>query len=162
MEDKEKSSRGISLRRKKEQRPKISAPKQISGPLPANLQAPDIPDEYRSRNTSASSVTTRSAGGTRLDAPRERPQPAGGKTSDLVKRRYSTRFNQLPNDYTAGAPPVPGLPSKPNQYMRPPVPEPKPSQEARRIPVDVKAFKDPKLKADECKYNRAWNSRARC
>ncbi|KAK7538148.1 Cullin repeat-like-containing domain protein [Phyllosticta citribraziliensis] len=149
MEDKEKSSRGISLRRKKEQRPKISAPKQISGPLPANLQAPDIPDEYRSRNTSASNVSTRSGGGTRLDAPRERPQPAGGKTSDLVKRRYSTRFNQLPNDYTAGAPPVPGLPSKPNQYMRPPVPESRPSQESRRINVDVKAFKDPNLRADE-------------
>ncbi|KAG7287702.1 exocyst complex component exo84 [Staphylotrichum longicolle] len=44
--------------------------------------------------------------------PRQRPPPQNsGKTSDLVKRRYSTRFNNLPADFDPTANPVPSLPS---------------------------------------------------
>ncbi|TLS30432.1 hypothetical protein PpBr36_02925 [Pyricularia pennisetigena] len=42
-------------------------------------------------------------------AARQRPPLASGKTSDLVKRRFSTRFNDLPTD--GFAPPMPALPS---------------------------------------------------
>lgn len=43
------------------------------------------------------------------ESQRPRPQPPGSKTSDLVKRRYSARFNEMPgNEF---APPVPAIPS---------------------------------------------------
>ena len=71
------------------------------------------------------------------------------QTSDLVKRRYSTRFNNLPTDFDATAPPVPSLPSIPNQYAgskdRGRGPPPGKSQ---GIDVDVKALNDPNLRPD--------------
>ncbi|KAH6635138.1 Cullin repeat-like-containing domain protein [Chaetomium sp. MPI-SDFR-AT-0129] len=44
--------------------------------------------------------------------PRPRPPPQSSTTtSDLVKRRYSTRFNNLPADFDPTVNPVPALPS---------------------------------------------------
>ncbi|GME57429.1 Vps51/Vps67 [Neofusicoccum parvum] len=172
MDEKEKS-RGISLRKKKTARPKISAPKQISGPLPENLQGPTIPDEFRQKAQaareqaaaaaaagggasapsvpSAPSAPSAPSGGQPLDAPRERPQPAGGKTSDLVKRRYSTRFNQLPQDYPPGGPPLPAVPGIPKQFAPPPQPsDGRPStSDGQRIKVDIKALRDPSLRPEQ-------------
>lgn len=165
MDEKEKS-RGLSLRKKKTARPKISAPKQISGPLPENLQGPTIPDEFRqkaqaARDQAAAAAAANgsrggsvsSAGGTPLDTPRERPQPAGGgKTSDLVKRRYSTRFNQLPNEYPPGGPPLPAVPK---QFA--PVPPPSSSKpgapDGPGIKVDIKALRDPSLRPEQCTWH---------
>ncbi|KAH7043181.1 Cullin repeat-like-containing domain protein [Macrophomina phaseolina] len=162
MSEKEKS-RGMSLRKKKTTRPKISAPKQISGPLPENLQGPTIPDEFRQKAQAAreqqaaaaaggggGGASTAPAGGQPLNVPRERPQPAGGKTSDLVKRRYSTRFNQLPNEYPPGGPPLPAVPGIPKQFAPPPPPDGKPdSPEGHRIKVDIKALRDPSLRPEQ-------------
>lgn len=67
-----------------------------------------------------------------------------------MKRRYSTRFNNIPNDFDATAPPVPSVPSLPNQYAS--------SRDQGRGPaqgkwpslaVDTKAFRDPNLRADQ-------------
>lgn len=79
---------------------------------------------------------------------------AGGKTSDLVKRRFSTRFNDLPAD--GFAPPVPALPSF-NQYEassrdreRRAAPPSRGAGGGGSAPVvDAKALRDPKLMADQ-------------
>ncbi|CZT00007.1 hypothetical protein WAI453_003404 [Rhynchosporium graminicola] len=129
-EEKEKS-KGISLRTKRNKRPAISAPKQISGPIQQSGAAP------RSNGAQAA-----------FEPPPQRPQ-VGGKTSDLVKRRYSTRFNNIPTDYGAGTPPVPSMPLLPNEFA--------PPNDRRRGPspargpgllVDVKALRDPNLRPE--------------
>ncbi|KAK6600194.1 hypothetical protein H4I96_07520 [Botrytis cinerea] len=80
--------------------------------------------------------------------PAQRPQP-GGKTSDLVKRRYSTRFNNLPSDFDPSAPPLPSVPNLPAQYA--------PANDRSRGPspargpglvVDQRALRDPNLRPD--------------
>ncbi|KAL9109224.1 MAG: hypothetical protein Q9227_006149 [Pyrenula ochraceoflavens] len=83
--------KGLTLRKKGARRPQISAPKDFKGPAPKQA-----------------------ASGNSLAPPREKYQQ-GDTTSDLVKRRYSTRFNQLP-DFSSGAPPVPGVPQIPDSY----------------------------------------------
>ncbi|KAK4041719.1 hypothetical protein C8A01DRAFT_45153 [Parachaetomium inaequale] len=91
------------------------------------------------------------------DAPPPRPRPppqSSAKTSDLVKRRYSTRFNNIPADFDPTANPVPSLPSIDRyaqaqaQDRRPP-----PSRGGRSegggggsgLQVDVRALRDPSL-----------------
>ncbi|KAE8441004.1 exocyst complex component exo84 [Mollisiaceae sp. DMI_Dod_QoI] len=130
----EEKNKGISLRTKRKGRPAISAPKQISGPIQQLVG--DVPRG--------------NGGGKRsFDAPPPRPQ-VGGKTSDLVKRRYSTRFNNLPSDFDATAPPVPSVPSLPNQYAttndrgRGPSPARGPG-----LNVDMKALRDPNLRPEQ-------------
>lgn len=115
--------RGLTLRRSKSRRPQISAPKPISGPLPANSKASgsDLPS-----------------------APRERPQQSGA-TSDLVKRRYSTRFNQAPD--ISAAPPVPSLPTQ-VPGAQPSAAKSTASNEPPR--VDLNALRDPSLPVDKC------------
>ncbi|KZF19368.1 Metallo-dependent phosphatase [Xylona heveae TC161] len=132
--------RGISLRKKRSMRPKISAPRQISSPIPNN-QATLAPPNPASR--------------TLLDVPRERPQP-GGRTADLVKRRYSTRFSQLPPDFDAAKPVVPSIPT---QYAA------SSSQTkigastgGQKIVVDLNALRDPNLHPE--KYVAALLSEA--
>ncbi|TVY81806.1 Exocyst complex component exo84 [Lachnellula suecica] len=128
--------KGKSLRTKRKPRPAISAPKQISGPI---QQQPGA-------------AAPRSTGGkSSFEAPPpSRPPIAGGKTSDLVKRRYSTRFNNLPSDFDATAPPVPSLPSLPSQFTasndrgRGPSPARGPG-----LTVDVKALRDPSLRPEQ-------------
>lgn len=82
------------------------------------------------------------------------------QTGDLVKRRYSTRFNNLPSDFDPTAPPVPSVPNfdiskydRPSSSRRPP-----PSRDGgaaggpgRGVPpvVDPKALRDPRLVPDQ-------------
>lgn len=72
------------------------------------------------------------------------------KTSDLVKRRYSTRFNNLPPGFDPTASPVPSVPGIPTQYGA--------SREQGRsaapakgpgLAVDVKALRDPNLQPEK-------------
>ncbi|KAI9930600.1 hypothetical protein ASPWEDRAFT_50842 [Aspergillus wentii DTO 134E9] len=124
--------RGLTLRSKSRRaRPQISAPKPISGPLPSNHKSPD------SSQKSAASGS------------RERPA-TNDATSDLVKRRYSTRFNQVP-DFDASAPPVPSLPQVPANYggLAPPPTGRKQSSDSSHPPkVDLNALRDPSLPVD--------------
>jgi hypothetical protein len=76
------------------------------------------------------------------------------QTSDLVKRRYSTRFNNVPMNFDVSTPPMPSL-AKFDQYQtrdrdksterRPP-----PSRGGSAPKLDMKAFRDPKLNSDSC------------
>lgn len=137
----EEKSKGISLRKKKSVRPKISAPRQI---VPTTLTDPqaqwDVPALERTE-TSQSSL-------------RGRPSISGttDKTSDLVKRRYSTRFVGYPQDGQP-PPPVPAMPQMPAQYA-----VSRPSKEGRsperreghHIEVDPNALRDPRLQPESC------------
>jgi exocyst complex component 8 len=74
-----------------------------------------------------------------------------GQTSDLVKRRYSTRFANLPSDFDPTAPPVPTVPSLPRQYA------PSGGQGrgaspggGRGLTVDLNALRDPGLRPEQC------------
>jgi hypothetical protein len=136
-QDKEKS-KGISLRKKRTVKPKISAPKQISGPLPAGLAA-----NAQSRAAPAGGLPS-------APRPRERPRD-GNKTADIVKRRYSTRFTDLPADFSAGAPQLPSVPTIPGKFaVQPPSRDGQPS--GQRLKVDLNVLSDPNLRAEQCMF----------
>ena len=107
----------ISLRTKRKPRPTIGAPQQISKAAPQSGPTP------ASRSTKASLAVS----------------SPGGKTSDLVKRRYSTRFNNIPSGYDASLPPpVPSVPTINGQGRGP------------AVTLDLNALKNPNLHADQC------------
>lgn len=146
-------SKGISLRKKRDKDkkkgpPTISAPRQISAPLPAG--APGVSTTSISSGGRPSTDSSRSRQN-RGDVPRERPQRAD-KTADLVKRRYSQKITTLPSDFGNG--PMPDMPSIPSQYRekdtgrerRPPG-----ADDGRGLRVDMKALRDPNLRAEQCK-----------
>lgn len=133
MEEKEKS-KGFSLRKKASRRVPISAPKQISGPVPK-------------ASASHGAALANGSAKNSFDASRERPK-LGGNTSDLVKRRYSTRFTQVPDFSNAGAPPVPSVPAIPIQFA-----QPEPGRGAplgQGVSIDINALRDPDLQAERC------------
>ncbi|KAJ9305226.1 hypothetical protein DTO217A2_5277 [Paecilomyces variotii] len=121
--------RGLTLR-SKSRRPQISAPKPISAPLPANSKA---------------------SGAGLPSGPREKPQQ-NGATADLVKRRYSTRFNQVP-DLDANAPPVPSVPALPGAFggrdASPAGNGGATSGSSPGLRVDLSALRDPSLPVDK-------------
>nr|OQO15490.1 hypothetical protein B0A51_17115 [Rachicladosporium sp. CCFEE 5018] len=130
--------KGLSLRRKKTTaRPTISAPRQI--------QPRDRSEDSRWDAQTTSSLRPSMHGGVSAD-----------KTSDLVKRRYSTRFaNGIPQD---GAPPIPAMPSLPSQYARAQSrgDSRSPSRDGRSLSrgrtglkVDGRALQDPNMQADK-------------
>lgn len=136
--------RGLTLRSKSRRaRPQISAPKPISGPLPPGSKAAG-PGTGAGLN-----------GAVPVSVQRERTQQ-NATTSDLVKRRYSTRFNQAPD---LDAPPVPVVPSLPTAQGNG-VPsvltsvsdkEKEPSSDAsQRLEVDLSALRDPSLPVERC------------
>ncbi|KAK3644831.1 exocyst complex component exo84 [Elasticomyces elasticus] len=159
-------SKGISLRRKKTTRPTISAPRQISSTSTAQASAPP-PSQSRdrsadSRNPSLWETQTNASGNTTTT----RPGLSSDKTSDLVKRRYSTRFaGGVPqHGFNDGlAPPVPAIPSLPAQYSQQRRPSSdsrspsrdgcSPSRDGPRLRVDVRALKDPNLQAEQYVQN---------
>ncbi|KEF54082.1 uncharacterized protein A1O9_09877 [Exophiala aquamarina CBS 119918] len=121
-------ARGLTLRKKRKDRPTISAPQNASGP---GITRP-APQQSK-----ASTLTV----------PRDRNAPT--ETSDLVKRRYSTRYNQLPDFSNAGAPPVPTLPGTLKRRSGGGSPRrPGTSSSARPLLVDGDVFKDPNLQHD--------------
>jgi len=154
----DEKSKGISLRKKRSVKPTISAPKQISAPLPSSLSA-------------GQSVQSRpAANGTNVPTaprPRERPQN-GDRTADLVKRRYSTRYNQLPQDFGSGAPLIPAMPSMPSQFVDQSSSQDGQKIGGKRIKVDTRTLRDPSLQTEQCTNGKliCWeadsNSEYRC
>lgn len=121
--------RGLTLRKKKSQkRPVISAPQQQRpGPGPVPVAAPSDNNQLR--------------------PPKGRPGQSD--TSDLVKRRYSTRYNQLPQFGGSDIPDVPALPGAgANAFKRRSHGSPSRPQSAHRsdpLKVDQQALADPNL-----------------
>lgn len=123
--DKLMDVRGLTLRNKSRRRPQISAPQPIAGPTSSE------------RGPSAA-------------------QPGGsssGATSDLVKRRYSARFNPVP-DSTLDAPPIPSLPPDfqvlKNRDGPSAIPSGLQAGPSVTLEVDLKALKDPSLPVEKC------------
>lgn len=114
MDDK---SKGFSLRQKKSKR---VGPKQISAPISQPKQQ-------------ASKPPTR---------PNVNGKSDVGNTADLVKRRYSTRFNQVPDFDSANAPPIPSVPILPNGNAKPSSRAgPATADQGHKIPIDTTALK---------------------
>ncbi|EHY52900.1 Exocyst complex component exo84 [Exophiala dermatitidis] len=117
--------RNLTLRRKRKDRPTISAPQNASGP--------GITRPAAQQNKSA----------TNLAVPRERNAPT--ETSDLVKRRYSTRYNQLPDFSNVATPPVPDLPGALKRRSQGGSPRRPGTSPSRPLLVDNEVLKDPNL-----------------
>lgn len=135
--DRDRDRSRISLRSgpKRKNRPTISAPRQISHPI---LQEA-VPSRGGSNVRPTEGVTP---------PPRARPPPQSGKTTDLVKRRYSARFNNIPDNYDPTAPPVPSLPdfSQFSQNGGPPDGRGAPLSRGGGPPVvDLNALRDARL-----------------
>ena len=133
MDDK---SKGFSLRQKKSKRIPISGPKSISGPINHGKQIPSNPPARTNING-------------RIDA---------GNTADLVKRRYSTRFNQPPEFSNTGVPAVPSIPTLPNNYTQSGARGPNATTQGHKISIDANALKDPNFQPE--KYSTSLLSEA--
>ncbi|KAI9828071.1 MAG: exocyst complex component exo84 [Thelocarpon impressellum] len=139
MEDKGKKGNVFSLRKKREKAPP-GRRAQISGPIQAQGPSPQP-------SPGSKALTEK--------APQARPQ-AGGKTADLVKRRYSTRPGALPHGFDAAAPPVPSMPSLPSRYAQgaaggPPGSSGRGGSSGGKQPltVDINGLKDPNLRPEQ-------------
>ena len=127
---------GLTLRSKSRRRPQISAPKPISGPTPVN--ATNIKPSTNGLPSNP------------------KKQPQSGATSDLVKRRYSTRFNAPPDLDLSGPPPVPTLPTLPDLEKVAgsasiATGQDSTSASSQPIRIDLNALRDPSLPAEKCK-----------
>lgn len=123
-------SRGLTLRKKKtNKRPVISAPQQ---------------KQTASATTATTSTPSTAAKNTQLRPSNKRQGQS--ETSDLVKRRYSTRYNQLPN-FSGNIPDVPSLPGaglkRRSQGGSPS--RPAASHNANPLRIDLAALSDPNL-----------------
>ena len=136
-----------SLRKKRNAKPKISAPTQISNPLPISPSTDSL--------SSRPNIKLDGPAGGLPQGPRPRARPQNGDaTADLIQRRYSTRFANAPSDFGVEAPPLPSVPSIPGKFAAslPPSRDGRPSMESgRRIKIDVKALSNPNFKPDQCR-----------
>ncbi|KAL8933224.1 MAG: hypothetical protein Q9216_006466 [Gyalolechia sp. 2 TL-2023] len=128
--------RSFSLRQKKSsRRPPISAPKQLSSQSTTTPSISEGPPRVNGHSEKPK------------NASRERSERPGGNTADLVKRRYSTRFAQLPDSHNADIPPMPnGHIGGQNPKFNLPV-----SSQTQHLDVDIAALKNPNL--DPEKYS---------
>ena len=117
------------------------------------------PDRHQPSSKS-SSQTRPEPEGSSTD-PRARPRlRTNDTTSNLVKKRYSIRYNQAP-DFSQGAPPVPGIPKIPAAFAQQ---DGAPDAEAPTAHrgVDIRMLRDPDLQSDQCKISEYISSRAEC
>lgn len=146
----EKAKGIVSLRKKKTtKRPQISAPRQIVA-APQDDSNPSLhpPPLHRQQSSDTAPRNNSQTSQTSLAVPRPRPSLGGpDRTADLVKRRYSTRFANYPQD-AERAPSVPNIP----QHLAQSRPNRSPDRRAERgepIRVDVNALRDPDLQPDQ-------------
>ncbi|KAG9203964.1 exocyst complex component exo84 [Epicoccum nigrum] len=153
--------KGISLRKKrtkKKDAPTISAPRQISAPMPVNAAGPGAATQSSSASVRPSMDSSRSRSkGPGPDGPGPQQRQRADKTADLVKRRYSQKVMQLPSDFPGSGAPMPDLPQMPSQFRdksmtRDGRPDQSQSQsqsaDGRGLKVDMRALRDPNLQAD--------------
>ncbi|KAF2631145.1 hypothetical protein BU25DRAFT_407689 [Macroventuria anomochaeta] len=153
--------KGISLRKKrgnknKENAPTISAPRQISAPMPAGqgIGAATLSSSARPSQDSSRSRSRGPADDGRGPQQRQRAD----KTADLVKRRYSQKIMQLPSDFPGNGASMPDLPQIPSQFQdksqfgdksQPRDRRPDRSADGRGLKADMRALRDPNLQAEQ-------------
>ena len=122
--------RSLTLRKKRKDRPTISAPQNATG---SGIGKAGLPSQIKPSST--------------LSVPRDRLAPT--ETSDLVKRRYSTRYNQPPDFSNLEAPAVPAIPGVGTLKRRSggagSPRRPGTGDRSRPLLVDNDALKDPNL-----------------
>jgi len=131
--------KGFSLRTKKSRRGHKGSNKP-----PA--QVPEAPDERSRYALQEKYETPGNSTDPRAAKSRERSKP-GGATSDIIKKRYSIRYNQLPDFSQGDAPPLPGVPTLPQGYSQDGGRDASPAQQNRG--ADLRALKDSSLRAEE-------------
>jgi len=147
----EKAKGIVSLRKKKTttKRPQISAPRQIVSAQPDD-STPSLHPPPLQHTQSSDTAPRNNSQSSQASQPVPRPRPSLGgpdRTADLVKRRYSTRFANYPQE-AERAPSVPNIPhhlaqSRPN---RSPDRRAAPGEPIR---VDVNALRNPDLQPDQ-------------
>ncbi|KAK6007971.1 hypothetical protein QM012_004785 [Aureobasidium pullulans] len=144
----EKAKGIVSLRKKKTtKRPQISAPRQIVPTQPDDSTTPSLhpPPLQHSQSSDTAPRSNSQTSQTTLAVPRPRPSLGGpDRTADLVKRRYSTRFANYPQD-AERTPSVPNIPAHLAQSR----PNRSPDRRGERIRVDINALRDPDLQPDQ-------------
>ena len=120
----DEKSKGFSLRQKKSKRIPISGPKAISAPISHSQTLPQPPSRPNINS--------------KLDP---------GNTADLVKRRYSNRFNNPPDFNSASAPPIPAIPTAPSGYGHPHGQSS--SGKNQKLQLDTRALKDPNFHTEK-------------
>jgi hypothetical protein len=147
----EKAKGIVSLRKKKTtKRPQISAPQQIV-PAHQDDSTPSLHPPPLQRAPSSETAPRNNSQASQASQPVPRPRPSLGgpdRTADLVKRRYSTRFANYPQD-AERAPSVPNIPqhlAAQSRSNRSPERRAAPGEPIR---VDVNALRDPDLQPDQ-------------
>ena len=129
----DKEGKNFSLRHKKSKRVPISAPR----PIPASVQTVEDPQPAPSKAPSRPRVNGRA-------------DTRGANTADLVKRRYSTRFNQPLDFGNANAPPIPSIPAIPSLgYSSQPLPRTGPVEKSHKVAVDTNVLKESSLQTEK-------------
>jgi hypothetical protein len=147
----EKAKGIVSLRKKKTtKRPQISAPRQIV-PADQNTSTPSLhpPPLQHSQSSDTAPRSNSQASQASQAVPRPRPSLGGpDRTADLVKRRYSTRFANYPQE-AERAPSVPNIPQHLAGHSRPNRSPDRRAAPGEPIRVDVNALRDPDLQPDQ-------------
>ena len=128
--------KGFSLRKKGGRR---------VGPKDSARDAPPLPDDRSRHALREKGGTTGNSTDLRV-ASRSRTRP-GGATSDIVKKRYSVRYAQVPDFGQSDAPRMPGVPNIPQAYAQHVEREPSPEQRSRA--ADMGVLQDPSMQTEE-------------
>ena len=113
------------------------------------VQQPDLSktSDDKPRHALKESYGTNEIPNDQTASTKQRPQ-LGGQTSNLIKKRYSIRYNQLPDLNDPDAPPVPSIPNFQRAFAQ--HFGSREGSPARQQGVDVRALRDPSLQAEEC------------
>ncbi|KAJ4379873.1 exocyst complex component exo84 [Didymella sp. IMI 355093] len=153
--------KGISLRKKrgdksKKNAPTISAPRQISAPMPAGAAAALAGSGRPSQDSSRS--RSRGPGGEGNGSTNSQQRQRADKTADLVKRRYSQKVMQLPGDFPGNGAPMPDMPPIPSQFRdkerdrerdRDRDRDKSQPRDGPALTLDMRALRDPNLQAEQ-------------
>ena len=135
------SQGGLTLRKKQNRRGGVPSGAVPSG---ATQEVPRVSERSSDRGQ------TRSRRDGVLPEARSRPRPQkNDTTANLVKKRYSIRYNQLPEG-ALDAPPMPGMPNVPQKYTQDGSHSREAPRPGSRGGLDTKALYDPNLNADKC------------
>jgi hypothetical protein len=153
-----------SLRQKRSGKLKISAPTLISAPVSATTNTVDIQSSIISSRPAPFAPGTAAAlrlvptNASQESIPRSviSTRSKDDKTADLVKRRYSTRFN-VPGQGDDGVP-MPSVPALPSQFApRKMSRDGDVPKSGRVLTVEPGVLQDGNFRPEECWYHRSWD-----
>jgi hypothetical protein len=136
----------FSLRKKNNRRQGVPQDPREAAPY---LEKP--PSQHRPSQDSQRGRPSRD-GNSPAPSAEPRPRPRERKdttTANLVKKRYSIRYGQVP-DGGFDAPPMPGVPQIPQDFSQQDRRRDGPAEQQSGGGLDKRALRDPNLQADQC------------